>query len=135
MVLGLNTVAITPVSSKEFPDIQATIECRFTQKCVHEMLITYSQIHHTNKYSQYSSVIRKTSLAKWLSVRLRTKWLWVRTCCSHLNLDIAPALSKEFRDIQATIEYRFTQKHTHTHTHTYSYLYIYIYIYIYIYVI
>ena len=33
-----------PVSSKEFLDIQATIECGFTLKCVHDMTRTCSHI-------------------------------------------------------------------------------------------
>ena len=33
-----------PVLSKEFLDIQATTECRFTLKCAHDMIITYSKI-------------------------------------------------------------------------------------------
>ena len=36
-----------PVLSKEFLDIQATIECELTLKCVREMIITYGQMHHT----------------------------------------------------------------------------------------
>ena len=32
------------VSSKEFFDIQATIECGFTLECVHDMIKTYSQL-------------------------------------------------------------------------------------------
>ena len=44
----------------------------------------------------------KASLAKWLSVRLRTKWLWIRIRLLSLKTsDMAPALSKEFPDIQA----------------------------------
>ena len=45
--MGSSPVAITqtsdfvPVSSKEFFDIQATIECGFTLKCVHHMTRTY----------------------------------------------------------------------------------------------
>ena len=48
MVLGSNPVAVTsssdlaPVSSKEFLDIQATIECGFTLKRVRDMTKTYS---------------------------------------------------------------------------------------------
>ena len=48
MVVASNTVAITqtldiaPVSSKELPDIQAAIECRFTQKYVGDMIIIQS---------------------------------------------------------------------------------------------
>ena len=47
------------------------IECRFTLKCVLDMIITYNQMHRTDKYSQHSSIIWSV----WLSVRLRTKWL------------------------------------------------------------
>ena len=48
MVLGSSPVAVasptdfTPASSKEFIDIQATIECRFTLKRVRGMARTYS---------------------------------------------------------------------------------------------
>ena len=48
---------ISPALSKELLDIQATIECRFTLKRVRDMIITYSQIHRTDKYSQHSSII------------------------------------------------------------------------------
>ena len=47
----------TPVSSKEFFDIQATIECGFTQKRVRDMTRTYSQMHRTDKYSEHNSII------------------------------------------------------------------------------
>ena len=53
-------------SSKEFLDIQATIECGFTLKRVRDMIKTYSQMHRTDKYS----LNHLASLAKWLSVRL-----------------------------------------------------------------
>ena len=46
-----------PVSSKESFDIQATIECGFTLKPVHDMIRTYSQMHRTDKCSQHSSII------------------------------------------------------------------------------
>ena len=62
-----------PVSSKEF--LQATVVK------IHSKTRTWhyknSQMHRTEKYSQHSSII-KASLAKLLSVCLRTKWLWVR---------------------------------------------------------
>ena len=35
-------MSFAPVSSKEFLDIQATIECRFTLKRVRDMIRTYS---------------------------------------------------------------------------------------------
>ena len=41
---------MAPASSKEFLDIQATIECGFTLKRVRDMTKTYSQIHRTDKY-------------------------------------------------------------------------------------
>ena len=50
-------VHLTPASSKEFLDIQATIECGFTLKRVRDMIKTYSQMHRTDKYSQHSSII------------------------------------------------------------------------------
>ena len=34
-----------------------TIECRFTLKRARDMIITYSQMHRTDKYSQHSSII------------------------------------------------------------------------------
>ena len=49
MVLGSSPVAVTlpsdfvPASSKEFLDIQATIECGFTLKRIRDMTRTYSQ--------------------------------------------------------------------------------------------
>ena len=33
------------------------IACRFTLKRVRDVLITYSQMHSTEKYSQHSSII------------------------------------------------------------------------------
>ena len=46
MVVGSNPVDVTsdiaPVSSKEFLDIQAAIECRFSLKNVRDMIRTYS---------------------------------------------------------------------------------------------
>ena len=61
--LGSSPVAVTspsdfaPASSKEFLDIQATIECGFTLKRVRDMTRTYSQMHRTDKYSEHSSII------------------------------------------------------------------------------
>ena len=42
-------------------------------------------MHRTDKYSQNSSIIQ-ASLAKWLSVRLRTKWLWGRISLLSIEL-------------------------------------------------
>ena len=55
MVLGSSPVAVTspsdfaPTSSKEFLDIQATVECGFTLKRVRDMTRTYSQIEQTRQ--------------------------------------------------------------------------------------
>ena len=49
MVVGSNPVAATYTSdvvsvlSRRFLDIHTTTECRFTLKCVRDMIITYSQ--------------------------------------------------------------------------------------------
>ena len=45
------TSDILPVLSKEFLDIQATMECGFTLKHVSDMIKTYCQIHRKDKYS------------------------------------------------------------------------------------
>ena len=51
-------------------------------------------------------------MAKWLSVPLRTKWLWVRVPLQSLTYtsNMAPVSSNEFLDIQANIECGFTLK-------------------------
>ena len=50
VVLGWNSVAvisdIAPVLSKEFRDIQATIDCGFTLKCLRDMIIIQSSIYY-----------------------------------------------------------------------------------------
>ena len=47
-----------PPSSEEFlPTFRQIIECGFTLKFVRDMIITYSQIQRTDKYSQHSSII------------------------------------------------------------------------------
>ena len=67
-----------------FLDIQTTIECEFTLKCIRDMTRTYSQTHRTDKYSEHSPVI--WPVAKWLSVRLQTKWFWVRVQLQSQNV-------------------------------------------------
>ena len=62
MVLGSSPVAVTspsdfaPASSKEFLDIQATIECGFTLKRVRDMTRTYSYIYEGAKYDKSSGI-------------------------------------------------------------------------------
>ena len=56
-----------------------------------------------------------------MSVRLRTKWLWFRIPLLSLKTsDITPVLSKEFLDLQATTEHRFTLKRVRDMIITYS---------------
>ena len=45
-----------------------TIECRFTLKLVRNMMITYSQLISTDKYSQHSSIIWPVWLNAWVLV-------------------------------------------------------------------
>ena len=63
-----------------------------------EPTTTYFVKEHSTETNQF---------AKWLNVRLRTKWLCVRV---HTTSDITPFSSKEFLDIQATKECEFTLK-------------------------
>ena len=44
------TSDFTAVYSKEFLDVQGTIQCGFTLKGVRDMVRTYSQMHSTDKY-------------------------------------------------------------------------------------
>ena len=89
MLLGLSPVAVTltsdtaPVLSKEFLGIQATTDCGFTLKRVREIIRTYSQMPRKDKYSHLNHL---ASLAKYLSVRLRTNCLWTQSRCSHLEI-------------------------------------------------
>ena len=63
MVVGSSPVAVTstshfaPALSKEFLDIQATMEFGFSLKGVRDVIRTYSQMHRTDEYLQYSSII------------------------------------------------------------------------------
>ena len=60
------------------------IECRFSLKLVRDMIITYSQIHLTNKYSKHSSIIWPV----WLNGRVFVYELsgcGFESHCCHLN--------------------------------------------------
>ena len=55
-----------------------------------------------------------SSLAKWLSVCLQTKWLWIQIPLQSLKTsDTASLSSKEFLKIPATKKCRFTLKHVY----------------------
>ena len=91
--MGSNPVAVTspsdfaPASSKEFLDIQATIECGFTLKRVRDMIKTYSQMHRTDKYSQHSSIIWPAWLNGWVFV-YELSGCGFESSCSHWRWDI-----------------------------------------------
>ena len=75
-----------------------TTECRFLLKLLRDMIITCSKMQRTDKYSQHSWIIlffKLTSLDKWVSVRLRTKWLWVRIQLLPLNISKNLILNNE----------------------------------------
>ena len=74
---------MAPASSKEFLDIQATVECGFTLKLVRDMIKTYNQMHRTDKYSQLSSIIWPVWLNGWVFV-YELSGCGFESRCSHL---------------------------------------------------
>ena len=74
---------MAPASSKEFLDIQATVECGFTLKLVRDMKKTYSQMHRTDKYSQHSSIIWRVWPNGWVFV-YELSGCGFESRCSHL---------------------------------------------------
>ena len=95
----------------EFFDIQATTEWRFTLKCVCDMIQTYNQMHHTDKYSQNCSIIWVVLLNSWMFL-YELSGCGFKSRYNEYTSDIAPILTKEFLGIQATTECRFTLKRT-----------------------
>ena len=69
---------------KKFPDIQATIGCGFTLKCIHDMIRTYRQMHHTGKYSQHSSIIWPVWLNDCVFID-ELSGCGFKSSCNHLN--------------------------------------------------
>ena len=55
-VAATKTSDIASVSSKDFLDIQATTECRFTLKCVCDMIRTHSQYFIINLRKKAKSI-------------------------------------------------------------------------------
>ena len=83
--------------------------CGFTVKRVCDMMRTYSQMHHIDKYSQHSSIISPVWLNGWVLV-YKLNSCGFKSHCSHLDFRYH-ASSKEFLDIEATIECKFTLKY------------------------
>ena len=80
----LSTSDIVPGSSKEFLEVQETIECKFTLKCVCDMITKYSQKHYTDEYSQHSSMIWPIWLNSWVFV-YKLSGYGLKSRCYHLN--------------------------------------------------
>ena len=59
-------------------------------------------------------------IVKWLSDVYKLSDCGFQSCCCHLNLRFSTCLSKEFLDIQAAVECRFTLKLVHDMIMTYS---------------
>ena len=76
-----------PASSKHFLDIQATTECGFTLIRIGEAIITYRQMHRTDKYSEQELIIwsvRPTGQVFFLQI----KWFWVGVQLQSVKLQI-----------------------------------------------
>ena len=108
-------VDFTPVSSKEFVDIQPTIEWGATLKCFCDMLRTYSQMYHKKTYLKHISITLLVWLNGWLNV-VADRCLVAVTQTSAFT----PASRKEFADIQATVECGATVKRFRHMLRTYS---------------
>ena len=68
-----------------------------------------------------SCQVRFSKLAKWLSVHLKTKWLWVRIALLSLKLQIWRLLpARSSLTFRQTIECGFTLKIVRDMTITYS---------------
>ena len=86
------------ISSKEFLEMQATIECGFTLKRERDMIRTYSQMHRTDNYSQHSSIIWPVWLNGWVFV-YQLSDCGFETSCSHLQGVSFPKLILPHNDI------------------------------------
>ena len=81
---SLKTSDFAPALSKEFLDIQITIECGFTLKLVRDMTRTYSQMNRTDNYPEHSSIIWPVWPSGWVFV-YKLSGSGCKTSCSHLN--------------------------------------------------
>ena len=86
------------------------IACRFTLKLVRDMIITYSQMHHTDTYSQHNSIIWPVLLNGWMLV-YKLGWLWVQIKLLSLNFQIWRLLvARNSLTFRQTIECKFPLK-------------------------
>ena len=70
--------------ARSFLAIKQTIECGFTLKPVRDIIITYSQMHRTDKYLQHSSIIWPVWLNGWVFV-YELSGCGFESRCYHLN--------------------------------------------------
>ena len=71
-----------------------TIEFRFTLKLVRDMIMTYSQMHRTDKYSQHSWIIWPVWPNGWVFV-YELSGCGFESCCSHLNFRFRTCFKQE----------------------------------------
>ena len=79
--------------SKEFLDIEAARECGFTLKCVCDMTRAYNQIHHTDTYSEHSSIIWPVWPNGWVFL-YKQSGPGFESCCSLLNFKFHACFKK-----------------------------------------
>ena len=85
------------------------------------LILKMRHFHTKLPYQKPIQLNHLASLAKWLSVHLRNKWLWVQVPVQSLKTSsIVPVLRKELLDIQATAECGFTLKRARDKIRTYS---------------
>ena len=83
-LLKTGAIHIAPVLSKELLDIQTITGFRFTLKRVRAIIITYSQMHRTDEYSQHSSIIWPGWRSDWVFV-YELSGCGLESHCGHLN--------------------------------------------------
>ena len=55
-LLSLKLQTWSPLRARSSLTFRQTIECKFTLKLVRHMIVTYSQMHRTDKYTHHSSI-------------------------------------------------------------------------------
>ena len=88
-----------------------TTECGFTLKHVRQLILTYSQMHHTDKYWQHSSIIWPVWLNVWMFDYELSGCGFVSRC-SHNNI--------QFSFVLYSIRNRFD---SHTYSSWYSFIF------------
>ena len=73
--------------------IRTTIECRFTLKRICGMIITYCQMHHTDKYFQHRSIIWPVWLNGWVFSKEPSGCGFESRCCD-LNFIYCPCFEQ-----------------------------------------